>query len=203
MSRLLLDEEGIEDAIDDHSGGLSLESENEAFEPTAAVLDTLPSVSDVSWRYHNIVPQCILEVASSIRPPLSLHVRDLKLLHPDRNEISSQALAVLQSPSLCSVTLRYVTLRMNSVPMNAAVKRTALRLIAGLAPNLKQLRAIGCLHETFRPVPQSMRRNRKSLRSIACPSTLAQLERFELRRGPSFTREEDLPLWYDFIDATY
>ncbi|KAF2160666.1 hypothetical protein M409DRAFT_59705 [Zasmidium cellare ATCC 36951] len=195
------DECGVESHVHDHSGGFSVEAENEAFTPIAAYLKELPSATDLIWRCHNFVPQCILDATNATKPPLRLHVHDFKLLHLDSNEIGRRELAILQSPSLHSMTVRYLGSEINGVYSTVKPRRAISKLLVGFSPNLKQLRLMSC-QDKILPYRKEDRRDLDQLCSEAGTTRLARLERFDLRPS-TVVDSDDIRTWHELLDPAW
>ncbi|KAK4501267.1 hypothetical protein PRZ48_007074 [Zasmidium cellare] len=185
---ILQDESWMERCMHSHSGGLSLEEENKAFKPIATFLEALPSATDLIWRCPNVTPQCVLEVTNSNNPTMRLHVTDLKLFHIKEMKIGSRELAVLRSPSLYRLQVRYLASEINGVDSDLEPKQATLKTIVSIPPNLKQLRIIAAAAKTC-PLREEHSRDLDEVCSEAVTTRLAPLERLELR--PKTTVDED------------
>lgn len=113
--------------------------QNTAWTPVANLIKTLPNLTKLVYNCRNQFPPCLLNVLHSHHPQCRLyhHTFRLRSLRSKFDCLDPHELAVAMSPCLYSVKLRCSQFNEDAEPDQNL--QAILELVAGLAPNLKEV----------------------------------------------------------------
>ena len=118
------------------------EETDQAWQPLAALLRTLPHVSNLIWKSGSIFPPCILNALSKHHPDCRLNIKTFRFRSLHEDQTDPHELAIATSPNLHAITVRH-TYR-DSSGNDDWNEEAVLRTVGGLAPCLKKVRMVYC-----------------------------------------------------------
>ncbi len=112
--------------------------EDEAWKPLANLVRQLPALSDLIYACPSQFSPCLLQALHQHRPNCRLHIHTFSFRSLNQPDLDAHELALAKSPCLYSVQVRYDSYDSDGIEDYNG--EAVLRVVAGLAPNLKEAR---------------------------------------------------------------
>ena len=151
------------------------EEDDRAFRPLALFLQQLTGLSDLFWHCTKQLPPCVLAAVHEYLPTLRLHIQFFRLLTLDEEVIDPHELALATSP--CLFSIRVIHTGRDSYGRDDYNEEAALRLAAGLSPNLSEVVMFPCHAPNSPQLVRSIRRPRPPFEGFKSPGS--NLARFQ------------------------
>jgi hypothetical protein len=112
-----------------------------AWLPLARLVKRLPKLSDLIYTCANQFSPCLLRALETFRPDCKLHIKTFRLRSLNEKHLDPHELAICESPCLHSISVSYVAHSSTGGRIDYN-EDAAMKLVAGMAPNLKEVSTI-------------------------------------------------------------
>lgn len=134
--------------------------DDEAWTPLGNLIKLLPALSDLVYACSNQISPYLLQTLHEHQPSCRLHMRTFKLRSLNDSITDTHELALASSPCLHSILVKYDVFDENGAQdYNEAA---AMRIVAGRAPNLKEMLMIRHHVGNSPALQEALRRPRRS-----------------------------------------
>lgn len=167
--------------------------------PLVDLIRSLPSLSDLSWCCSSRVPECLLETLLQHLPLCGLHIEEFRLVSPGEPSLTAQDLALATSPNVRSICFKYDEYQSNGE--EDFTLEAVARITAGLAPNLRHVRAFRAPAGSSLELMQAWETPRRPFRDNVpgYPKARGTLKQLEIA-GSQSTAAQDVEVWSECTD---
>lgn len=167
--------------------------------PLVDLIQSLPSLSDLSWCCSSRVPGRLLETLLQHLPLCGLHIEEFQLVSPGEPSLTAQDLALATSPSLRSICFKYDEYQSNGE--EDFTLEAVARITAGLAPNLHHVRAFRAPAGSSPELMRAWETPRRPFGDYipGYPKARGTLKQLEIA-GSQSTAAQDVEVWSECTD---
>ncbi|ROV98029.1 hypothetical protein VMCG_06976 [Cytospora schulzeri] len=178
------------------------EEEDRAWLPVAGLIKLVSYLKDLVYEPDYTLPPCLLRVLHEQHPQCRLHIFWFRFKSLHEPTVDPHELAIARSPCLHKITVRYFSWE-DTRPKEDWNLDAHIRVVAGMAPNLREVRSLFCKskHCSFLIRSNRMRKPWPGFSpDIDLPSSPGALECLSLFDAQSTVHDVGLDRWNEATD---